>query len=280
MALNETLLPEFGNELATTRRVFEFVPWRILGFAFRVPCLALLSLSIAFPAAAAPPQLPPLVERALEAMERSDQDGYAFRTAKTEDGSTEIVTFDPAKPEGQKWNLIQKNGKNPSARELDDFRKELARKETGNNKEKKDKSKNGDKGDQGLREMIAPESLQLISETGDRASYRFRLKIDDEDAKAFADAIRGTLNISKAAPHVESLDLASTGEIRVMAGVKLSEFHLTLTFLPPDAHGQALPATIRSVVKGRAMLVKKLDQNLTVKFSDYERRAPSVTQAR
>lgn len=266
--------------MALSETLPESVPSRILDFTIRVPRLALLSLWIAFPAAAAQPQLPPLVERALETMERSDQDGYAFRTAKTEEGSTEIVTFDPAKPEGQKWNLIQKNGKNPSTRELAEFRKELARKETENNKDKKDKSKNGDKSDQGLREMIAPESLQLISETGDGASYRFRLKIDDEDAKAFADAIRGTLIISKAAPHVESLDLASTGEIRVMAGVKLSEFHLTLTFLPPDAHGQALPATIRSVVKGRAMLVKKIDQDLTVKFSDYARRTPSVTQTR
>jgi hypothetical protein len=270
--------PPLGSAFRVPR--FAFPPF---GFAFRVPRFAFVTvaLTLASTALAAPAQLPPIVERALETMERSDQEGYAFRMAKTDKGSTEIATFDPSKPAGQTWKLLQKDGKAPSAKESEEFRKERAKREKDRTEEeKKEKSKKGDKRDQELREMIAPDSLQLISETAERASYRFRMRIDDEDAKPFADAIRGTLVISKAAPHVESLDLASTGEIKAMTGVKISEFHLTLTFFPPDAHGQSLPATIRSVVKGRAMLVKKIDQDMTVGFSEYARRAGPTAPAR
>ncbi|MFA6958947.1 MAG: hypothetical protein WC538_24000 [Thermoanaerobaculia bacterium] len=253
------------------------------GFAFRASRFALSSLALfllnssAFAAPAT--TLPPVVERALETMERSDQEGYAYRMSKTEAASTEVAIFDPAKPEGQTWRLLQKDGKTPTAKEMEEFRKERAEREKKRVEQKKE-SKSKGKGDKELREMIAPESVQLISETAERATYRFKMRADDEDAKKFADAVRGTLVIAKAAPHVESLDLASTGEIKPMTGVKIAEFHLALTFLPPDAYGQALPASVHSVVRGRAMLVKKLDQDATITFSDYARRASPVTPAR
>jgi hypothetical protein len=230
---------------------------------------------------AAPAKLPPIVEQALATMERSDQEGYAYRMLKTDKDGTQLVTFDPAKPEGQTWSLLQQNGKAPTAKELEEFRKERAERDKQRAKElKKSKEERKKKGDQELREMIAPESLQLLSETAERATYRFKMRVDDEDAKAFADSVRGTLAISKAGPHVESLDLASTGEIKVMTGVKISEFRLTLAFLPPDAYGQSLPASVHSVVKGRAMLVKKLDEDATITFSDYARRSAPATPAR
>lgn len=272
METSETLNPEVGKGLATALRVLESIPRAVFGFAFRVPRFALLSLSIAFPAAAAPPQLPPLVERALETMERSDQDGYAFRMNKVESGVTSIATFDPAKPPARAWELLQKDGRTPTTKEIESFRKERAKREKERDEQRKKDTKGKRGGDRDLRELIAPGSLQLISETAERAIYRFTMQSDDEDMKAMVESIRGTLAISKAAPHVESLDLASTGEMKPMTGVKIAEFRLTLTFLPPDSHGRALPSTIRSVVKGRAMLVKKIDQDMSVAYSDYAKR--------
>lgn len=249
---------------------------RSLGFALVIAAVTLASST----ALAAPPDLPPLVEKALETMERSDQEGYAFRMVKSEAGSSETAAFDPSKPEAHAWTLLLKDGKAPTAKQSEEFRKERAKREKQRTEDgKKGKgSKRG--GDRDLRAMIDPGSLQLISDTAERVSYRFRMQIDDEDAKAFADAIRGTLVVSKAVPHVESLDLASTREIKAFTGVKLSEFHLTLTFFPPDAYGMSLPASIRSVVKGRAMLVKSIDQDLAVSFSDYARRGAPATTAR
>jgi hypothetical protein len=250
------------------------------GRALRLLRAACLTSAFALStAAAAPAKLPPLVERALETMEQSDQEGYAFRMSKAEAGSTEVGFFDPAKPEGQTWRLLQKDGRAPSAKELEEFRKERSEREKKRAEQKKESKAKG-KGDKELREMIALGSLQLISETAERASYHFRMSADDEDAKKFADSVRGTLVVSKVSPHVESLDLASTGEIKPMTGVKIAEFRLTLTFFPPDAYGQALPASVHSVVKGRAMLVKKLDQDATITFSDYARRSAPVTPAR
>ncbi|MCM2314466.1 MAG: hypothetical protein NDJ92_04845 [Thermoanaerobaculia bacterium] len=269
MAPSETMPPESGNDLAPTRRVLEPVRSRILRFAFRVQLPALFLLALAFPATAAQPQLPLLVERALETMERSEQDGYAFRMSKVESGLTSVATFDPAKPPATAWDLLQKDGRTPTPKEIESFRKEREEREKKRDEQRKKDAKKKGSGDRELRELIAPGSLQLISETADRAIYRFTMQSDDEDMKAMVESIRGTLAISKAAPHVESLDLASTGEMRPMPGVKIAEFRLTLAFLPPDAHGRALPSTIRSVVKGRAMLVKKIDQDVSVTYSDY-----------
>lgn len=242
-------------------------------------CLLVTTAASANPAT--PAKLPPIVEQALETMERSDQEGYAYRMTKTDGDGTLVAAFDPAKPQGQTWKLLLQNGKAPTEKELETFRKERAERDKQRAEElKKSKEKAGKKGDQSLREMISPESVQLISETADRASFRFKMRADDDDAKVFADAVRGTLVISKAAPHVESLDLASTGEIKPITGVKISEFRLTLSFLPPDSQGQALPSSVHSVVKGRAMLVKKLDADATITFSDYERRAAPDPPAR
>lgn len=249
-----------------------FVPSRMEGFALRVSCFALLALSISLPAVAAQPELPPLVERALETMERSEQDGYAYTMKMSEPGKSSLAHFDPAKPAGKTWELLQKDGKAPTAKEVESFRKERAEREKKRAEQKKEEKEKSRGGDKELRELIAPGSVQLISETSERASYRFRMRSDDEDEQAMVESIRGTLVVSKAGPHVESLDLASTGEMKPITGVKISEFHLRLTFFPPDAHGRALPATIQSKVKGRAMLVKKIDQDMSVTFSDYAKR--------
>lgn len=252
-----------------------FISSCIAGFAFRVPRLVLLSLSLslALPAVAAQPELPPLVERALETMESSEQEGYAYTMKMSEPGKSSIAHFDPAKPTGRTWDLLQKDGKTPTAKEVEIFRKERAEREKKRaeqgKEEKKKKSRGGDKE---LRALIAPGSVQLLSETAERASYRFRMQSDDEAEQAMVESIRGTLVVSKAGPHVESLDLASTGEMKPITGVKISEFHLKLTFFPPDGHGRALPATIQSKIKGRAMLVKKIDQAMSVTFSDYAKR--------
>lgn len=246
------------------------VPSRMDGFAFRVSRLALLALSIALPAVAAQPDLPPLVERALETMERSEQDGYAYTMKMSEPGKSSTAHFDPARPAGKTWDLLEKDGKKPTAKEVESFRKERAEREKKraeqSEEEKKKKSRGGDKE---LRELIALGSVQLISESPERASYRFRMRSDDESEQAMFESIRGTLVVSKAGPHVESLDLASTGEMKPIIGVKISEFHLRLTFFPPDGHGRAFPATIQAKIKGRAMLVKKIDQDTSVTFSDY-----------
>ncbi|MGK2857165.1 MAG: hypothetical protein ACSLFQ_08155 [Thermoanaerobaculia bacterium] len=262
-------------------------PRRALRPAFHAPRPArafasvLLTLILSLPASAAPQPLPPLVEKALETMETSDQEGYAYRMSKVEGGATSIAQFDPTRPAGEVWSLLQKDGRKPTTKEIESFRKERAEREAKQAKQRKDDAKKKGRADEDLRALIAPGSVQLVAETAERASYRFRMQSDDEDTRAMVDSIRGTLVISKAAPYVESLDLASTGEMRPVTGVKISEFHLTLTFHAPDAHGKALPATVRSVVKGRAMLVKKIDQDLSVSFTEYARRrlpgAPAVT---
>ena len=111
--------------------------------------------------------------------------------------------------------------------------------------------------------------MKLISETGDRATYDFRMKPEDEDEKEFAAKIRGTLVVSKARPFVETMELASTGEISPMMSVKIKEFYTKMSFRHDVEHDAALPLAVQSRIRGRALLVKSLDADVMVTFGDY-----------
>ncbi|MEO8043410.1 MAG: hypothetical protein ABI674_00770 [Spartobacteria bacterium] len=96
--------------------------------------IALLALG-AVASAAAQPNAAEFKQRVLAQARGMSADDFAFtrtvRTEQTSNGKTEkrvaIEKFDPSKPADARWTLVSVNGAPPSADELNDFRKDVAK---------------------------------------------------------------------------------------------------------------------------------------------------------
>lgn len=210
-------------------------------------------------------EAPSLVERAIENMERTDIEDWSYVVTTSRGGRKTIERHDASKPEDARWQLLLKNGEPPTADELNEY--------LGAKRDQADRRKRRgpEKGENEISGMVDTSSLELLAEDDLRATYSFRMKIDDEEDREFADHVEGTLVIDKALPHVERLEMRSIGEIKPATGVKISEFHVLMRFDHDVATGSILPLTIETTVKGRAFLVKKLDEDIAVSFTEYRK---------
>jgi len=224
--------------------------------------LAILFLALALPAAADSSQL---VEKAIENMEKTDIDGWSYTVTTSRSGKKTIERHDASKPDGARWQLLLKNDQTPTVDEIEEY---LGAK---HDQAERKKRRGKDEKENEISAMVDTSSLKLLAEDSARATYSFRMKIDDEGDRKFADQVEGTLVVDKALPHVERLEMKSLDEIKPVTGVRISEFHVLMRFDHDKATGSILPRTIETTIKGRAFLVKTLDEEISVTFADYKR---------
>ena len=77
--------------------------------------------------------------------------------------------------------------------------------------------------------------------------------------------------VNKEGAWVERFELASTDEIKPMTGVKVKEFNVKMLFRRDPATDEILPMSVVSRLRGRAFLVKSLDDDVVVSFCEFER---------
>ena len=224
--------------------------------------------ALAFPAVvlAAPAQLPPLVKSAFDAVEMSPD--FAFTQTTVDGDGRKVEKFDPTRPKGHEWQLVTKNGKAPTSSELSAYAKEKAEAEKHQGK------KNGkDEKKDGFSSMVRPDSLRLVSETPTEARFEFRLPAEDGDERGreIVDSLIGRLVISKNGPWLHVLELENQKPIKPITGVKIERMYTKMTFLAPAAGLPGLLGELRATVRGRAMLVKSLDQDTVTTFSEYRK---------
>ena len=219
-------------------------------------CLVFLVLLIIATTAAAEPH--PLAVRALKKLDAFDDDAWSYtRTTKGKDG-VKIERHDASKPTGERWTLLRIDGRTPTAREQEKFRREKA-------ELKKRREKGDDDNDVDL------ESLRLQSETPQRATFTFRTKAGGGMESEMAEQIAGTLVVSKDGGWAERFELRNTGAISPVPGVNVSAFRLTMTFQRHGGTNEIVPEAIELSMRGRAFLVKSLDEDRSTRYSDFVR---------
>lgn len=216
-------------------------------------CLVLLIVATA---ASAEPH--PLAVRALKNLDAFDDDVWSYtRTTKAKDG-LKIERHDASKPKGERWTLLRIDGRAPTAREQEEFRREKA--ELEKRREKRD-----DDNDVDL------ESIRLQSETPQRATFTFRTKAGGGLESKMAEKIAGTLVVSKDGGWAERFELRNTGTIAPVPGMNVSRFRLTMTFQRHGGTNEIVPEAIELSMRGRAFLVKSLDEERSTQYSDFVR---------
>jgi hypothetical protein len=78
-----------------------------------------------------------------------------------------------------------------------------------------------------------------------------------------------TFSLHRESGVIERVELASKHPFSPMFGVKIEEARTVINYSLPEGERPSLLLSISVRVRGRAMLIKSLDQDMTVAYSDY-----------
>jgi hypothetical protein len=211
-------------------------------------------LAIAGTACAA---VPAALEAALQTFRSDAPRGWSFTQTTVAEGKSTVERCDAARPEFDRWSLVQKDGRKPTADELKDY---------GEARSRRSRSGTAPK----LTDQLDLTSLETISDTAERTHYRCRLR-PGESRDNTAPFLRATVVLHKASHTIESIELASISAFSPTFGVKIAELKTVMTYSLPTHDTPSLPQLVATRVRGRAFAFKSLDAEMTVTFSDYQK---------
>lgn len=181
--------------------------------------------------------------------------GWSFTQTTVAEGKSTVERCDAAKPEFDRWSLVQKDGRAPTVDETKDYLEGRSRRSRGGTAPK-------------LIEQLNLATLELVTETPERTTYRCALKPGDA-GDTVAGFLRATLVLHRPTRCIESLELASAGGFSPTFAVKIAEMNTVMTYHLPAGDRPSLPKQVSTRVRGRAFLIKSLDAEMAVTFSDY-----------
>ncbi|MFT3780675.1 MAG: hypothetical protein QM790_01580 [Nibricoccus sp.] len=224
--------------------------------------VVLTSLSSLFAA-----KMPPELDDALKTFRAEGAAHWSFVQTSESGGKTQVEHFDPSKPEFNRWTLLKKNGAAPTEAELQEYRERLSRRTTG-------------KTAPNVKDQIDTNSYELLSEDGERANYRFRLRPGDKSDQS-ASHMAATFTLHKPTGTIERVEVASLEPFSPMFAVKVNEAKTVMTYSLPTAERPSLLDKITVRMRGRAMWFKSVDEEMTVTYSEHKfvgKKAPAAPQ--
>lgn len=220
---------------------------------FRFAFLFLVLLAPALLHAAAPAYL-------REAVRRFSADvppGWAYTVATTRGDETSVERFDPSRPKGGEWTLLQHHGRAPTADELERYlRFKASNAPTG-------ARATFERGDLDL------ESAELLREDTERAEFQVRFRSDVDQpllAHVFLE-----LTVKKSPAAVEKSVLRLFESFSPAIGVRMNELAVTSLLTPPTAEAPALPREVTSRFRGRMFFLVPINEDLRLVYSDFAR---------
>lgn len=181
--------------------------------------------------------------------------GWSYTLTTAGEGKSMVERCDAAKPEFDRWSLLQKDGRPPTADETREYREGRSRRSRGGTAPK-------------LVEQLDLTTLETIEDQMERTTFRCGLR-PGEAGDNVAGFLRATLVLHKPTHTIASLRLGSVGEFSPTWVVKIREMSTDMTYSLPTTDQPSLPRKVETRVVGRAFLFKSLDAGLTMTFSDY-----------
>lgn len=199
--------------------------------------------------------IPAEFEAALKTFRGDPPRGWSYTQTTSAEGKSTVERYDAARPEFDRWKLLQKDGRAPTETELREYADARSRRSRTGTAPK-------------LVEQLDLPTLEKISDDAERTTFRSRLR-PGESRDHTAAFLRATLVLHKATQTIESVELGSVSEFAPTFGVKIASLRTLMTYSLPAADRPALPQKVETRVRGRAFLVKSLDGEMTVVYSDY-----------
>jgi hypothetical protein len=198
---------------------------------------------------------PPDLAAALETFRSDPPRGWSFTQTTSAEGKSTVERSDASKPEFNRWTLVQKDGRAPSAEELKDYAEARSRRSRTGTAPK-------------ITEQFILEAIETIAETAERVTYRCPLR-QGESRDNTALSLRASIVVHKPTHTIESIELANIEPFKPTVGVKIAALKTAMIYSLPTAEMPSLPQKVATHVRGTAFIFKTLDADMTVTFSDY-----------
>jgi hypothetical protein len=220
----------------------------------RLGVLLTLAWASALPAFAE--ALPASLAGALEAFRADGPKGWAYTQTTIAGKESLEETFDPARPESERWALVAKDGRAPTADELKVYREGKSRRAGGANAPR-------------IQDQIDRSAATRLRAQGDLEWWRFPMQpgaADDSSASHLVVTFcfhRPTLTIA-------SVEIANRESYSPVIGVTITESRTLMTYSLPEAGRPSLLQKVNLRIRGRAFWFKSLDQAMEVTYSDQQ----------
>jgi len=219
----------------------------------RAWCL-LLVLALPVLVGAATP-IPAELKEALKPFRSEGSRGWAFTQTTRGEGKSQIETFDPALREFHRWVLIERDGRAPTPEDTQRYNELQTRRSTAPNAPN-------------VKDQIDETDCELLSDDGIRASWRFRLRATDKDDSS-AEHMRATFTLHRPSATIERVELASFEPFRPVLGMSITDAKTVIDYSLPEGDRPTLLQQVTMRIRGRAWLIKSMDQDLMVTYSNY-----------
>lgn len=206
-------------------------------------------------AATAGAAVPADLAAALKTFRTDAPRGWSFTQTTAGDGHSRVERYDAARPEFDRWTLLNQDGRPPSADEQLDYKQKLVRRSSNSTAPL-------------ITEQLDLTQPETVADGPDRATYRCRLKAGEAGDKT-AEFLRVTLVVHKPTLTVASLEISNLGEFSPTFGVTIAAMKTVMTYSLPTGDTPSLPQQVTTHLRGRAFYFKSLDADMTVAYADY-----------
>ena len=201
--------------------------------------------------------VPPPLSAALEHFRSDPPRGWSFTQTTEAQGKSTVERCDAAKPEFDRWSLVQKDGRTPTPDELKEYAEARSRRSRAGTAPR-------------LVDQLILETTETLTDAADRATYRCALR-PGESRDQTAQFLHATLVVHKPTHTIESVELTNRESFSPTFGVKIVRLITRMTYSQPSSDTPSLPQKVTTHVRGSAFVFKSLDADMTVTFSDYVR---------
>ena len=199
----------------------------------------------------------------LTQMDETDMGETWFFTITTRNEEEILIARnDPAQEEGQRRQLVSVNGDAPTAKRLEEFEKQQA---------KRNKDDDGKNNRSSFSDMVDFSTLTLVEISKGQAILSYTPVLDGLEKAS--DKLEGTLKLNADTHLVEELSLVNTEKLSPAFSVSLTTFNMKFLFSPVD--GETLLSGMETKIEGKAGFLKKFKESTEIVFSDY-RRMPEI----
>jgi hypothetical protein len=208
-------------------------------------------------------EMPADLKAALAAFKAEGTRGWAFTQTTVGPGRSLVERFDPGLPELERWTLLQKDGRAPTPKEIQSYREMFTRRSRGETAPN-------------VKDQIDPASCTPVTDTGERAQWRFRLRATDEDDRSAAH-MNVVFTLHRPTATIERVVLASFEPFNPVRGVHITEARTAIEYSLPTGDRPTVLQAITVRLRGRAWWFKSMDQDMSVTYTDY---APMTRRSR
>lgn len=201
-------------------------------------------------------QMPEYLRAAINRFSPAVPAGWSYTLTTTRNGETLIEQFDPSRPAGGQWNLLQCFGRNPTTEELEKYAKSRPTADSGG------PQSNFQKAD------IEPGSLHLVGEDPEQAEFLGGFRDEASGADKMLSHLNLRLFVSKKQSYVAKYVLELKEPYWPVLGVKMNSLRVETTFSPPAEGRPSLPITQQSHFTGRILLIRT-EEKLELSFADF-----------